>query len=130
GPLLDRIDMHLEVPPLDYTHLTDKKDYESSKTIRERVSKARDLQRRRYNSENKSNSNLNPKEIKKYCNLTDEANNILKSAIIELNLSGRAYDKVLKLALTISDLTGKDMIDVASVSEAIGYRSLDRSIWL
>ena len=131
GPLLDRIDIHLEVPPLNYEELMDEKISESSKDIKRRVLKAKEIQKKRYNNSSYSyNALLTPKEIKKHCKLTDEAKELLKLAIAELNFSGRAYDKVLKLALTIADLAEKDVIDSECISEAISYRSLDRRMWL
>ena len=131
GPLLDRIDIHLEVPPLNYEALMEKRDYESSREIKKRVLKAREIQKKRYNdSSNCYNALLTPKEIQKYCKLTDEAKELLKLAILELNFSGRAYDKILKLARTIADMAEKDKIDSECISEAIGYRSLDRRTWL
>lgn len=130
GPLLDRIDMHLEVPPLNYEELSKDMEYEPSKEIKKRVLKARRIQKARYNQRDICNALLNPKEIQKHCKLTDEAKEILKLAILELNFSGRAYDKILKLSRTIADLEEKKDIDAECISEAIGYRSLDRRMWL
>lgn len=131
GPLLDRIGMHLEVPPLNYEELTETRTYESSKDIRNRVMKARHIQRKRYGKEgHRCNALLTPKEIQKYCELSNEAKNLLKLAVVELNFSGRAYDKILKLSRTIADLGGESEITAVHISEAIGYRSLDRRMWL
>jgi len=129
GPLLDRIDIHLEVSPLNYEELSGSRTYESSKEIKKRVLKAREVQTKRYNGPN-CNALLSPRKIQAYCRLTDEAKEILKLAILELNFSGRAYHKILKLARTIADIAEKDLIDAESISEAIGYRSLDRRTWL
>ncbi len=130
GPLLDRIDIHLEVPPLNYEELSENRAYESSREIKKRVLNARETQARRYNNGSIYNALLSPRTIREHCRLTAEAKEILKLAILELNFSGRAYDKILKLARTIADIAEKDLIDAESVSEAIGYRSLDRRTWL
>ena len=129
GPLLDRIDMHLEVPPLNYGELSEDKNYESSKEIKKRVVQARNIQKRRYKN-CKYNALLTPREIRKHCELTSEAKDLLKLAIAELNFSGRAYDKILKLSRTIADLAEKENINAECISEAISYRSLDRRTWL
>lgn len=130
GPLLDRIDMHLEVPPLNYEELTGNgKIYESSKEIRKRVLKARAIQKKRCKRSYNYNALLAPNEIKTYCKLTDEARELLKLAIVELNFSGRVYDKILKLGRTIADMAEKEEIDAECISEAIGYRTLDRNYW-
>ena len=131
GPLLDRIDIHLEVPRLNYDQLTKKIDTETSARIKERVDKARGLQRHRYKKDGFSfNAFLEPKEIEKYCRVSDEGNDLLKMAILELGLSARAYDKVLKVSRTIADLEQKEIIEANHISEAIGYRSLDRNLWV
>jgi len=131
GPLLDRIDIHLEVSPLNYEELSGDKHYESSKEIKKRVLQARKTQKRRYGSAaHDCNARLSPREIKKHCGLTDEAKDLLKLAIVELNFSGRAYDKILKLSRTIADLDKKSDIDASCISEAITYRALDRRMWL
>ncbi|MDD5681477.1 MAG: YifB family Mg chelatase-like AAA ATPase [Candidatus Omnitrophica bacterium] len=132
GPLLDRIDMHLEVPPLDYKELSSDQRPEASKEIKKRVSKARSLQEKRYKSKHyKLNALLTTREIQKCCGLDNEAKELLKLAMAELNLSGRAYDKILKISRTIADLAGISEINAAHIAEAIGYRSLDRQrMWL
>ncbi|MDP3790255.1 MAG: YifB family Mg chelatase-like AAA ATPase [Candidatus Omnitrophota bacterium] len=131
GPLLDRIDIHLEVPPLDYKELSAEKPTEASKEIKKRVCRAREMQKRRYRNKRVAlNSMLSAREIQKYCRLCDEAKELLRLAISELNLSGRAYDKVLKIARTIADLAGEAEINTTHIAEAIGYRSLDRRMWL
>lgn len=130
GPLLDRIDIHLEVPRLDLDHLTEKRRGEPSSEIRKRVDKARDMQKTRYKHDGiHCNAHLEPKGLEKHCTMTSEAIELLKLAILELGISARAYDKILKVARTIADLDGKDMIEAHHVSEAIGYRSLDRNLW-
>lgn len=130
GPLLDRIDIHLEVPRLKYEHLTDKRRGESSAKIRERVDAAKAIQKERYKDDNVIfNAHLESKEIEKYCVLDKEAEELLKLAILELGISARAYDKILKVARTIADLDAKSIIEAHHISEAISYRSLDRNLW-
>jgi magnesium chelatase family protein len=130
GPLLDRIDIHLEVPRLKFEHLTDKRRGEPSETIRLRVEKARLIQAGRYKSDGiHFNAHLESKELEKYCVLDKEGEELLKLAILELGISARAYDKILKVARTIADLDGKETIEAHHISEAISYRSLDRNLW-
>ncbi|MEI8175673.1 MAG: YifB family Mg chelatase-like AAA ATPase [Candidatus Omnitrophota bacterium] len=130
GPLLDRIDIHLEVPRLNYEQLTRRSASEKSQEIKKRVEKARKIQQDRYQKSSFSfNAFLEPKEVEEYCQLNAEANELLKMAILELGLSARAYDKVLRIARTIADLEAKETIEAAHISEAIGYRSLDRNLW-
>jgi magnesium chelatase family protein len=127
GPLLDRIDIHIELPSIKYKELTDTKDAEPSKVIKERVEKARAVQRERFKSEGIFyNARMNMKLIKKYCLVNDEAKELLKLAMAELGLSARAYDKILKVSRTIADLTNAEIIQAEHVSEAVQYRSLDR----
>ncbi|MEA3493907.1 MAG: YifB family Mg chelatase-like AAA ATPase [Candidatus Margulisiibacteriota bacterium] len=127
GPLIDRIDIQLEVPRLRPEELSAMPEGEPSRNIRERVIKARNIQRERFKDSGiYSNSRMNPKQLKKFCELDKEAEGILKSAIIHLNLSGRAYDKVLKVARTIADLERIEMIEAKHIAEATQYRSLDR----
>ncbi|TAH63834.1 MAG: ATP-binding protein [Gottschalkiaceae bacterium] len=131
GPLLDRIDIHIEVTPVNYSELDNHTDkIESSKEIRERVNKARDIQVNRYKGENIfSNSQLSPKNINKYCKLDTKGKKLIKEAFERLGLSARAYNKVLKVARTIADLDGKENIESCHLAEAIQYRSLDRKYW-
>ncbi len=130
GPLLDRIDIHLEVPRLKYENLTDKRRGEPSTEIRKRVDMARDIQKKRQKNDGTFfNAHLEPKEIEAYCALDKEAEELLKLAILELGISARAYDKILKVSRTIADLDGKDVIEAHHISEAISYRSLDRNLW-
>lgn len=127
GPLLDRIDIQLEVPTLKYTDLSTKSIPESSKEIRERVNHARNIQLNRFQNENiYSNSRLTSKMISKYCELSSECDELLKTAFEKLNLSGRAYSRVLKVARTIADLDNSDRIQKSHILEAIQYRSLDK----
>lgn len=130
GPLLDRIDIHLEVPAVRYDEMSSKKRGESSEVIRERVVKARNIQIERLAPDGLfKNADMSTKQIAKYCELDDACQTILKIAMQKLGLSARAYDRILKVARTIADLDGKANIDVAHISEAIQYRSLDREYW-
>ncbi len=130
GPLLDRIDIHLEAPRLKYENLTDKRRGEFSEEIRKRVEAARTIQKNRHKNDGAMfNAHLESKEIEKYCVLDKEAEELLKLAILELGISARAYDKILKVSRTIADLDGKEIIEAHHISEAISYRSLDRNLW-
>jgi magnesium chelatase family protein len=133
GPLLDRIDIHIELPSIKYKELTDTKEAEPSVTIKARVEKARTIQRERFNTNTEGifyNARMNSKLIKKYCVLENEAKELLKMAMTELGLSARAYDKILKISRTIADLADSEIIQVEHISEAIQYRSLDRDFFL
>jgi len=128
GPLLDRIDIHIEVPAIKYKELTDVNEAEPSAAIKARVEKARQTQRERFKSEGIFyNAQMNTKLTKKYCLLNDEAKELLKMAMTELGLSARAYGKILKVSRTIADLAGSETIQPEHVAEAVQYRSLDRS---
>ncbi len=131
GPLLDRIDIHVEVSPVKYKDLEiDSSTCETSKNIRERVNRAREIQNRRYIKDNIfSNSELNNKGINKYCKLNNKGKMLLENAFNNLSLSARAYNKILKLARTIADLCNEGTIKDTHVAEAIRYRSLDRKFW-
>ena len=131
GPLLDRIDIHIDVPAVQYDMLQDDAKAESSADIRARVQKAREIQSVRFKDERIfSNSQMTPAMIRKYCAITDDAKEILKTAFESLGLSARAHDRILKVARTIADLEGAEQIDFNHIAEAIGYRSLDRKYWL
>ena len=130
GPLLDRIDLHIEVKPVEYKKISSDEKEESSKTIRERVNKAREIQLKRYEKLNiYSNSELTPALIEKFCKLDVSCKQVLKKAFEALDLSGRAYGRILKVARTIADLDGKENIEQSHILEAIQYRSLDRKYW-
>ncbi|MFC1590647.1 YifB family Mg chelatase-like AAA ATPase [Candidatus Omnitrophota bacterium] len=130
GPLLDRIDIHLEAPRLKYEHLTDKRRGQTSEAIRKRVEEARAIQKKRYQDDGiLFNAHLESKDIERYCILTQEAEGLLKMAILELGISARAYDKILKVSRTIADLENAGTIEDHHISEAISYRSLDRNLW-
>jgi magnesium chelatase family protein len=132
GPILDRIDIHIHVNPVKYQDLSSKVESEKSELIRERVIRARDIQIRRFKNCPGifSNSNMNSKEIKKFCDLSKDCEELLKTAISKLGLSARAYDRILKVGRTIADLSGEEKITTAHLSEAIQYRSLDRYNWI
>ena len=128
GPLLDRIDIHIELPSVKYKELSDTKDAEPSAVIKGRVEKARAIQRERFKTDTIfSNARMNTKLIKKYCMLDNEAKELLKMAMTELGLSARAYDKILKVSRTIADLAESEGIRPEHISEAIQYRSLDKN---
>lgn len=131
GPILDRIDIHIEVKPVKYSDLEkDNTDAETSEEIRKRVNIARDIQTERYKGEDiYSNSELGSKNISKYCNLDESSKNLLELAFNNLGLSARAYDKILKVARTIADLDLSEGIKEKHIAEAIQYRSLDRKYW-
>jgi len=132
GPLLDRIDIHIEVNPVPFEKLTENSQAESSTKIRERVTKSREIQSERFKEyENiHYNAQMGVKQIRKYCKLNDESMNLLKTAMERLNLSARAFDRILKVSRTIADLEGIENISSTHISEAIQYRSLDREGWL
>lgn len=130
GPLLDRIDIHIEVQKVEFEQLSDKRKGESSEVIRDRVLKAREIQTERYKElEINYNAQIGPKEIERYCELDETSQNLIKMAMEKLNLSARAYDRILKVARTIADLDAEDNISSIHISEAIQYRSLDREFW-
>ena len=127
GPLLDRIDIHIEVPAVKYKEMAGEANGEASALVCDRVQQARDIQRRRCG---RLNARLGPREIKQHCRLDDESQELLKMAMTELNLSARAYDRILKVSRTIADLAGSEAIQSNHVGEAIQYRSLDRQLWV
>ena len=130
GPLLDRIDLHVEVPAVSYSDLSAESKEESSAAIKERVERARQIQIERYADEKiYTNSQLTSSQIRKYCPVSPEVKSILKSAFDNLGLSARAHDRILKVARTIADLDGEKDITVNAIAEAINYRSLDRKFW-
>lgn len=130
GPLLDRIDLQIEVKSVPYQKMEDNKKIEKSEEIRERVNKARKIQVERYQKYSIfSNSELTPNLIQKYCQLNQESRRILENAFEKLGLSARAYNRILKVARTIADLEGKKDIEIAHLAEAIQYRNLDRKYW-
>ena len=132
GPLLDRIDIHIEVPAARYQELSSDLPAETSAQIKERVNKARAIQRDRLSAEGRKdedllcNAQMSHKQVRKFCVLGKEESELLKMAMAELNFSARAYDKILKVSRTIADLAGSENIKAEHLSEAIQYRSLDR----
>ena len=131
GPLLDRIDLHIEVPAVKFQEITSERNGESSGVIRERVIAARQRQQARFKGKSKitCNARMGSRELKQYCALDESTLELLKFAMADLNLSARAYDRVLKVARTIADLAGAERISNEHVSEAVQLRSLDRQIW-
>ena len=130
GPLLDRIDIHIEVTPVKYKNFEENIQIETSKIIKERVNRARRIQLERYKKEYIfSNSQLTPRLMDKYCVLGDSEKKILESAFERLGLSARAYSRILKVARTIADLEESEYISTNNLAEAIQYRSLDRKYW-
>jgi magnesium chelatase family protein len=132
GPLLDRIDLHIEVPAVEYRDVASERMEESSGAIRERVSEGRQRQQERFRRDNRTNCNarMSPKHLKQHCKLTQESNELIRVAMSELNLSARAYDRILKVSRTIADLDRADAILPEHVSEAIQYRTFDRTLWV
>ena len=132
GPLLDRIDIHIDVPAVKFKELRGHAGSagDSSETIRERVVKAREIQLRRFNGDGVfSNSAMSPKQIRIYCELDEQSEQLLEKAMLRQGLSARAHDRILKVSRTIADLDKSENIQPTHISEAINYRSLDRNYW-
>ncbi|PYV31740.1 MAG: magnesium chelatase [Acidobacteria bacterium] len=130
GPLLDRIDIHVDMPAVQYRELRENAGGEASDAIRDRVIRARRRQLLRYQGEKiYSNAQMSPRQIRKYCNIPPDCERLLESAMTRLGLSVRAHDRILKVARTIADLEAAESIGTAQISEAIQYRSLDRNYW-
>ncbi|MBM3994941.1 MAG: YifB family Mg chelatase-like AAA ATPase, partial [Planctomycetes bacterium] len=130
GPLLDRIDLHIEVPSVPYQELAARHDGTSSATMRTQVQQARDVQMRRFGGEGQRlNSRMNSRQLRKFCVLDAECQGLMQNAMESLGLSARAHDRILRVARTIADLEDAPEITHAHLSEAIGYRSLDRKLW-
>jgi len=132
GPLLDRIDLHIEVPAVEYRDISSERAEEHSNTIRGRVGEARERQRARFRSDKKitCNARMTTRAIKAHCKLDDESQELIRIAMNELNLSARAYDRILKVSRTVADLSGTELITPEHVSEAIQYRTFDRTLWV
>ena len=145
GPLLDRIDIHIDIPAIKYKELTEAKDAEPSAAIKERVHKARAIQLERFSAKMLGgsaticggkdegilcNALMSHKQVRKFCVLGKEENELLKMAMTELNFSARAYDKILRVSRTIADLAGSEQIKTEHLSEAVQYRSLDRDFFV
>lgn len=131
GPLLDRIDLHVEVPLVDYKALSSHEGGEASQNIRQRVETARQVQQTRFAAHEgvRTNSSMTPRLIKKHCELDSEAAGCLEHVMGEMNFSARAHDRILKVARTLADLGGREKINANDVLEAVGYRTLDRKMW-
>ena len=132
GPLLDRIDLHVEVPLVEYKDLASKEVGESSEVIRDRVARCRAIQTERFKKDKDvhTNSAMTPRLIKKHCELDAEGAGYLEHAMGEMNFSARAHDRILKVARTIADMEGRDKISADNVLVAIGHRTLDRTMWV
>jgi magnesium chelatase family protein len=123
GPLLDRIDIHIEVPRVEYEKLTDERLGEPSADIQSRVEAARERQRQRFDGTGlMSNADMGPAEVRAYCQIDDAGKSLLRAAMHQLQMSARAYHRILKLSRTIADLAGSDSIETAHLAEAIQYR--------
>ena len=130
GPLLDRIDLHIEVTPVPLSEMMSERVEESSEAVRERVIRARRIQSARFSGLGiHTNSMMNSKMLREYCPLDERSRTLLERAMAQLNLSARAHDRIIKVARTIADLAGEEQISVTHISEAITYRTLDRESW-
>ena len=131
GPLLDRIDLHVEVPQVKFQEITANRDGEPSASIRDRVISARQFQEQRFDGNVRvtCNARMEARDIKQHCQLGDEPKNLLRMAMNELDLSARAYDRILKVSRTIADLAAADSINSEHISETLQYRTLDRQLW-
>ncbi len=130
GPLLDRFDIHVEVPPVEFDHISSNVKEESSAQIRERVQKAREIQQRRFKGTKiNCNARITPDMLSDVCVMTDRARETLKNVFEKMGLSARAYDRILKVARTIADMQGSEVIDKPHIAQAVQFRSLDRKYW-
>jgi magnesium chelatase family protein len=131
GPLLDRIDIHIEVTPVNFDQLADTRKAERSEFIRERVVKAREIQSERFKEKEGiyNNAQMSSTTVREVCAINQTGQNLLKTAMNKLQLSARAYDRILKVARTIADLSESEEIKIEHLAEAIQYRSLDRETW-
>ena len=132
GPLLDRIDIHIEVPALTYDELKERSSGEKSVVIRKRVNMARKRQLKRYKDRKGMycNAQLSSKDIRRYCEIDTSCDELLRAAISKFGLSARAYDRILKVSRTIADIEDSPNIEPFHISEAIQYRTLDRKYWM
>jgi magnesium chelatase family protein len=132
GPLLDRIDIHIEVPTVPFKELSTESEGTSSQSMRDQVGAARRIQTQRFAAAatgTRHNAQMTSRQLRQFCRLTTECLNLLKSSVVDLGLSARAHDKILRVARTIADLEQAETIDVPHINEAINYRMLDRSLW-
>jgi magnesium chelatase family protein len=128
GPLLDRIDLQLEVPAVTYHEMSGTEPGEASAIIRARVAQGRAVQHRRFGASTRCNARMNSRQIREFCGLDSPSAALFQNAVQSLHLSGRAYDRILKVARTIADLDTSDRIELPHLQEAIGYRALDRTL--
>lgn len=128
--MLDRLDLHIDVMPVEFEHISSTEKAESSAAIKARVNAARIIQNERFQGTGITcNARITPAKLHEICRLTDKGLSMLKTAFEKLGLSARAYDRILKVSRTIADLDGSEVIGAAHVAEAIQYRSLDRKYW-
>jgi magnesium chelatase family protein len=132
GPLLDRIDLHIEVPAVEYRDVASERAEESSTAIRRRIVRARERQQERFRNDAKvtCNARIATRHLKQHCKLSQDSQDLIRVAMNELNLSARAYDRILKVSRTVADLDEKTDISPEHVSEAIQYRTFDRTLWV
>jgi len=129
GPLLDRIDIHLDVPAVPYRELRGKAEGTSSAAMRDQVMTARERQADRFGSRRMTNAHMSHRLVKKHCALDDAGESLLKQAMHEMGLSARAHDKILRSARTIADLEGSENVTATHLAEAVQYRRLDRNLF-
>jgi len=134
GPLLDRIDIHIDVPAVNYKEMRSTAEPESSTSIRERVMRARETQLRRFATASSRekvycNAQMSPRHIRAFCELSADCERLLERAMIQQSLTARAHDRILKVARTIADLEGAAALEPKHIAEAIQYRTLDRTFW-
>jgi magnesium chelatase family protein len=134
GPLMDRIDIHIDVPAVNYKEMRAAADPEGSQQIRERVMRAREIQLRRFAAPSHSprvfaNAQMTPRHIRTWCELSPDSERLLERAMVQQGLTARAHDRILKVARTIADLEGESSIQPKHIAEAIQYRTLDRTFW-
>ena len=131
GPLLDRIDLHVEVTPVSFDEMSSERNSEKSLSIRNRVVEAREIQIQRFKDFPGvySNAQMSTKQLRQVCRIKKEGQDLLRHAIDKLNLSGRAYDRILRVSRTIADLASSENIETMHLAEAIQYRRLDREGW-
>jgi magnesium chelatase family protein len=133
GPLLDRIDIHIDVPAVNYKEMRSGSEPESSAKIRERVMRAREIQLRRFSACSRDklycNAQMGPRHIRAYCELSADCERLLERAMSQQGLTARAHDRILKVARTIADLEGAAALEPKHIAEAIQYRTLDRTFW-
>jgi magnesium chelatase family protein len=130
GPLLDRIDLHLEVPAVPYEELSKPTDGTSTASMRDQVDRARAVQAERFRGRSvRLNGRMTPRQVREHCRLDADAQGMLATAMNELGLSARAHDRILRVARTVADLEGSERITSDHLAEAVNYRTLDRKLW-